>query len=131
VVGHFDLIRIYDAHYPDHLSLPAVWGRICRNLEFIQKNGLVLDFNLKALSKGASEPYVSAPILRQALDMGIAVVPGDDSHGIASVGGHIEKGIEILVAAGADTQWLKPIDIKKKIIFENQKGRSNIEYPRP
>lgn len=113
VVGHFDLIRIYDSRYFEHLNLPSVWRRICRNLEFIRSHGLILDFNLKALTKGATEPYVSASILKQALKMGIAMVPGDDSHGVSSVGGNIEKGIEILVAAGANTHWMKPVDVGK------------------
>ncbi|MGD9211214.1 MAG: histidinol-phosphatase [Desulfobacteraceae bacterium] len=108
VVGHFDLIRIFDSNYNDHLLLPEVWQRICRNLEFIRKNDLILDFNLRALSKGAKEPYVAVPILKQALSLGIALVPGDDSHGVASVGENIEKGITQLISAGANTQWIRP-----------------------
>lgn len=113
VVGHFDLIRIFDPLYAAHLTLQPVWERICRNLEFIRAHGLIMDFNLKALSKGAVEPYVSAAILKQALSMGIAMVPGDDSHGVSSVGNHIEKGIEILEAMGGDTRWLRPVDVHR------------------
>jgi len=111
VVGHFDLIRIFDPNYLEHLVLPQVWERICRNLEFIRTNGLILDFNLRALSKGAEEPYVSKPILKKALSMGIAVVPGDDSHGVDSVGGHMDRGIEILSACGAATRWKRPVEV--------------------
>ena len=112
VVGHFDLIRIFDANYLEHLLLPLVWKRICRNLELIRREGLILDYNLRALSKGAAEPYVAAPILKQALSMGIALVPGDDSHGVASVARDYEKGIETLIASGAPTNWLRPVDVK-------------------
>ncbi len=110
VVGHFDLIRIFDDDYARHLCLPAVWKRIMRNLEFIRKKDMILDFNLRALSKGAAEPYVSAPILKQALSLGIAVVPGDDSHGVMSVGSNIEKGIDILTQLDGATQWAEPVD---------------------
>ena len=112
VVGHFDLIRIFDANYSEHLLLPLVWKRICRNLELIRTEGLILDYNLRALSKGAVEPYVAAPILKQAISMGIALVPGDDSHGVASVAGDYEKGIETLIAFGASTDWPRPVDVK-------------------
>jgi histidinol-phosphatase (PHP family) len=112
VVGHFDLIRIFDVNYLEHLLLPLVWNRICRNLELIRTEGLILDYNLKALSKGAMEPYVAAPILKQALSMGIALVPGDDSHGVDSVARHYEEGIETLIAFGASTDWLRPVDVK-------------------
>ena len=111
VVGHFDLIRIFDDDYTRHLKLPAVWERIVRNLKYIQEKKMILDFNLRALSKGAVEPYVAAPILKTALSLGIAVVPGDDSHGVASVGCNIEEGIHILQQSGADTHWVKPVDV--------------------
>ena len=112
VVGHFDLIRIFDANYLDHLLLPLVWKRICRNLEFIRQEGLILDFNLRALSKGAVEPYVARPILKQALSMGIALVPGDDSHGVAGVAKGFEEGINVLKANNAPINWIRPIDIR-------------------
>ena len=38
----------------------------------------------------------------------IAVVPGDDSHGLASVGAHMETGIAILAEMGFDTDWRQP-----------------------
>jgi histidinol-phosphatase (PHP family) len=109
VVGHFDLIRIFDADYPRRMGLPAVQARIRRNLERIRELGLILDFNLAALSKGASEPYLAAPILVQARDLGIAVVPGDDAHGVDTVGRHMTEGIKRLARLGFDTDWPVPI----------------------
>ena len=35
-------------------------------------------------------------------------VPGDDSHGVAGVGLHLEKGIEILKQTGFSTNWQIP-----------------------
>jgi histidinol-phosphatase (PHP family) len=108
VVGHFDLIRIFDSGYRQTIALPEVAWRIRRNLSRIRQLDLILDFNVRALAKGADEPYVCGPILGQALDMGIAVVPGDDSHGLATVGLHIAEGIRILQRQGADLRWRLP-----------------------
>lgn len=108
VVGHFDLIRLFDPDYPQHLKMPAVWQRIRRNLELIKQLELILDFNLRALLKGATEPYISRPILQLARELGIAVVPGDDSHGVSSVGGKMDLGIDLLLELGLSTDWQKP-----------------------
>ncbi|MBF0469662.1 MAG: histidinol-phosphatase, partial [Desulfamplus sp.] len=86
VVGHFDLVRIFDEDYPQRLLKPEIWHCITRNLALIRQKNIVMDFNLRALMKGASEPYISAPILAEAKKMGIAVVPGDDSHGASDTG---------------------------------------------
>ena len=108
VVGHFDLIRIFDPDYPRRLKLSGVAQRVRRNLEQIKGHDLILDLNLRALSKGASEPYPMRWILQQALEMGIAVVPGDDSHSADTAGLHIDAAIHMLQQLGADTNWRKP-----------------------
>ena len=108
VVAHFDLIRIFDSAYRRQIMRPEVQNRIRRNLEAIRDFGLILDFNVAALKKGASEPYVCQPILVQARYLGLAVVPGDDSHGVAQVGLHLDEGIAILQRMGFDTRWPKP-----------------------
>ncbi|MFT5699929.1 MAG: histidinol-phosphatase (PHP family) [Desulforhopalus sp.] len=108
VVGHFDLIRIFDTDYKARLLQPEILRRIKRNLEFIKEFDLILDLNLRSLVKGADEPYITQSILKLAFDMGIAVVPGDDSHGIASVGGYMETGIALLETLGFTTDWKTP-----------------------
>lgn len=108
VVGHFDLIRLFDPDYKVRMRKPEIAKRITRNLETVAKLGLILDFNLRALRKGASEPYVSADILREALEVGVALVPGDDSHGISEVGNFMSHGIDVLVSAGGNTEWQIP-----------------------
>ena len=108
VIGHFDLIRIHDPHYKARLAKPEIAARIDRNLQLIADRGLILDFNLAALSKNMDEPYISANILKKALEMGIAVVPGDDSHSVDSVGRHLDTGINILTGMGFSTDWQRP-----------------------
>jgi len=108
VVGHFDLIRIHDTNYLKRWEVPAIRDRAVRNLEQIKALGLILDLNVRALAKGAVEPYVSTPWLEIAIQEGIAIVSGDDSHGVASVGMYIDVGINQLVARGSSTNWTKP-----------------------
>jgi histidinol-phosphatase (PHP family) len=108
VVGHFDLIRIFDRSYKQRLLRPEIMARVKRNLQLIHELDLIMDFNLRSLLKGADEPYISRVILEMALTMGIAVVPGDDSHGLASVGANMEKGIAILQDLGCNTAWREP-----------------------
>jgi len=109
VVGHFDLIRIFDTDYEKRLLLPQIVQKINRNLTLIKELNLVMDFNLRALSKGAKEPYITSSILKKAGELGIRVVPGDDSHGVKEAGCHVGKAIEILKALGFATLWPDPV----------------------
>jgi histidinol-phosphatase (PHP family) len=108
VVGHFDLIRIFDSDYKKRLLRPEIMDRIKRNLQLICDLGLIMDFNLRSLLKGADEPYISRVILEMAVEMGIAVVPGDDSHGLDSIGINLEKAVAILRELGYSTDWREP-----------------------
>ncbi len=47
--------------------------------------------------------------LERAKEMGIAVVPGDDSHRVSGVGAHVADGIRILEEMGFDTNWKPPV----------------------
>jgi histidinol-phosphatase (PHP family) len=110
VVGHFDLIRIFDQDYRDRIVQEQVMVKVKRNLELIKDYDLILDFNLRSLHKGALEPYVCAPILDMVRDYEIKIVPGDDSHGVSSVGNYFDQGVELLRAHGISTDWARPID---------------------
>lgn len=107
VVGHFDLIRKFDPQYPHTLGVPAVLESITRNLMLIAHKGCIMDFNLRGFDK-TSEQYPCMPVLEQALSMGIPVVPGDDSHGVSSVGRNYDRGLALLRELGADTDWTRP-----------------------
>ncbi len=110
VVAHFDLIRIFDKDYQQRWQVPAIHRRIQRNLQAMADMDLILDLNVAALRKGADEPYISGPILEIARDMGIAVVPGDDSHSAALTGACIDEGITLLKKMGFPPRWRKPVD---------------------
>ncbi len=108
VVGHIDLIRIFDSDYLSRLKYTDIWDRIVRNIEFVKKHDLILDYNIRSLIKGGKEPYVTTAILELALEMGIAVVPGDDSHGVDSIGVNIDGAMINLKNLGFKTNWQKP-----------------------
>ena len=108
VVGHFDLVRVFDPDYPRRWQVPAIRDRAYRNLGRIAELDLILDFNVSPLRRRQTEPYVSAPWLERAVELGIPLVPGDDSHGVDSVAANVERGIEILRSAGASTAWRRP-----------------------
>ncbi len=113
VVGHFDLIRIFDPNYRERLQKPEIEKRIVRNLQLIKKYDLIMDFNIRSLLKGADEPYITGSILKKARDLDIAVVPGDDSHGLANIHINMDLAINTLTEYGFDTNWKKP----KRIIY--------------
>ncbi|MFZ0612235.1 MAG: histidinol-phosphatase [Desulfobacterales bacterium] len=108
VVGHFDLVRIFDPSYPATIALPSVQARVRRNLELVRSLGAIMDVNVRAIAKGAAEPYPMRSILAQAVELGIPAVPGDDSHGVDTVGRHIDSAIAVLRDLGADMNWRKP-----------------------
>ena len=107
VVGHFDLIRIFDPDYLHTLQHPEVWRRVQRNLDFIAEKGLILDFNMRGFDKTA-EQYPSRPVLKAALQRGVHVVPGDDSHGVSSVARNYDRGVALLAELGHHCQWQRP-----------------------
>lgn len=113
VVGHFDLIRIFDASYRERLQKPEIVARMRRNLALIKELDLILDFNLRALYKGALEPYISNSILKMVSDYEIKIVPGDDSHGLSTVGNYFDQGVSILQDHGFSTDWVEPQTIRK------------------
>jgi histidinol-phosphatase (PHP family) len=107
VVGHFDLVRIFDPDYLNTLQLPNVWARVERNLAYIAEQELIMDFNLRGFDK-STEQYPSTPVLKRALELGASIVPGDDSHGVNSVGRNYERGVALLAELGHSCQWAEP-----------------------
>ncbi len=108
VVGHFDLIRIFDQEYRTRLKKPEIHKRVIRNLELVKELDLILDFNLRSLQKGADEPYITESILQIVKEMDLLIAPGDDSHGRDNIHQFMDQGIKILQDHGFNTEWPKP-----------------------
>lgn len=108
IVGHFDLVRIFDPDYEHRLVLTEIEKKVDRNLELIRSMGLFLDFNLRPLARGEKKPYIADSILEKARRMGIGLVPGDDSHGVDEAGGHVRSAVRFLHEKGFNTKWPVP-----------------------
>ena len=108
VVGHFDLIRIFDPDYRRRLAQPEMIEIMHRNLALVKELDLILDFNLRALYKGAAEPYITDSILDMVKELEIGIAPGDDSHGLSTVGNYFDQGVSILQQHGISTNWEQP-----------------------
>jgi len=109
IVGHFDLIRIYDKAFKKRVLHPRIDQKIRRNLALIKELDLVMDFNLRPLARGEKEPYITDSILKTARKMEIHVVPGDDSHGVNEAGRHVKEAVRILDTLGFGTKWPDPV----------------------
>ena len=107
MVGHLDLIRIYDPGYRERMERPEIRDRIRRNLERIKELDLILDCNCRSIEKDG-EPYPARSILLRARELRITVVPGDDSHSVATVGLGIKAGITFLRELGFKTDQRLP-----------------------
>jgi histidinol-phosphatase (PHP family) len=108
VVGHFDLVRIHDPDYTTRVRQPDIARKIDRNLDLIKDLGLAIDLNLRPLERGEAEPYPTKSILEKIRSRQIPMVPGDDSHGVAQAGKHVNTGIRLLEKMGFDTKWPVP-----------------------
>ena len=108
VVGHFDLVRIFDPDYEQRLLRPNIAKKIERNLALVKSLGLVLDFNLRPLARGETKPYIAGSILDMAREMDLCLVPGDDSHSAAEAGSHVDKAVALLKSRGFCTLWPEP-----------------------
>jgi len=108
VVGHFDLIRIYDPGFEARLGKPEIAKRIQRNLSVIRDLGLVLDYNLRPLARGEKMPYLAPAILARAKALGIPVVPGDDAHSKEQAGMFVDRAVQSLKEMGFSTHWPRP-----------------------
>ena len=102
-----DLNRIRDPDWVARLARPAVASRIRRNLERMRELGLILDCNCRLLPRGG-ETYPASAILQMARELGVAVLPGDDSHSAAAAGLGIPEGIALLKRLGFSTDWPHP-----------------------
>lgn len=107
VVGHLDLIRIHDPGWRERLGKPGIAVRIRRNLQKMRELSLILDCNCRLLPEGG-ETYPAREILLWARELGVAAVPGDDSHSPAEAGRGIREGIELLKNLGFATDWPLP-----------------------
>ncbi|KAH9908434.1 histidinol-phosphatase [Xylariomycetidae sp. FL2044] len=107
VVGHFDLIRLFDSDWKRDVrtTWPGVWERIRRNLRVVAGYGGWLECNSSALRKGMPEPYPCRVIAEEWLSLGGKFTLSDDSHGIAQLGTNYGRALGYLSSLGVSSVW--------------------------
>lgn len=104
VVGHFDLIRLFE---PDEIDpttgkhmhdvcmerdWPEVWKQVVSNIKFAASYGALFELNSAAFRKGWSTPYPKEDVARAIMEHGESrFCLSDDCHSIAQVGLNYDK----------------------------------------
>ena len=110
VVGHFDLIRLFDdplevdpttGKQIKDISLekdwPEVWALVVRNIKEVFAYGGLFEINSAAIRKGWTTPYPRKDIANAIIQYGGArFCLSDDSHGLKQVGLNFHKAWEYL-----------------------------------
>lgn len=95
VIGHFDLIRLFELDEIDpttgiNRSLehdwPDVWELVQRNIKFVVSYGGLFELNSSAIRKGWSTPYPQEDIARAVIALGGKFCLSDDSHAYNQIG---------------------------------------------
>ena len=109
VVGHFDLIRMHDEGLSSALRDPQNQRENLEESREDQGPWVNPRFQSQGPSKraGLNPTYPDISWKWHWISASLAS-RGDDSHGVAGVGLHLEKGIEILTQTGFSTDWQLP-----------------------
>lgn len=103
VIGHFDLIRLFDIKDVDPTTgkphdeinirsdWPEVWALIERNIKLVVGYGGLFEINGAAIRKGWSCPYPQADIAKAILQLGGKFCLSDDSHSYGQIGLNFHK----------------------------------------
>lgn len=105
VIGHFDLIRLFQpsqevdsttgkfVHDIDiETDWPDVWELVVRNIKLVQLYGGLFELNSAAIRKGWTTPYPQGDICRAIIKFGDGkFCLSDDCHSIAQVGLNYHK----------------------------------------
>lgn len=113
IVGHFDLIRLFEPDETDpttgkHLSQicletdwPEVWDVIVGNIRLAKNCGALFELNSAAFRKGWNSPYPKKDVCGAIVDYGDArFCFSDDSHAVSQVGLNYRKLLDFTKSLG-------------------------------
>lgn len=90
VIGHFDLIRLFDSDVKTLDFIKANWTsvyqKILRNVKFAISYGGLFELNLAAIRKAWATPYPQVDICRLIISENGRFCLSDDAHSYAQVG---------------------------------------------
>ncbi len=113
VIGHFDLIRLYE---PDFSLSKKTWEKIKRNLAYGISYDALFEVNARAFKKKLNAPYPQAEILQKLLAMGGKITLGDDSHHPEEVGLNFDRLFHFLKAQDVSSIYALEKDDKGQLI---------------
>ena len=113
VIGHFDLIRLYE---PNFTLTEKIWVKIKRNLAYGISYDALFEINARAFKKKLNAPYPQAEILRMLLNMDGKITLGDDSHHPQEVGLNFDRLYQFLKAQNVSNIHVLEKDDKGELI---------------
>ena len=99
VIGHLDLVR-RNGQAMGPLDTPSIRSAARVALDEIQRAGSILDVNTAGYRKGLGSPYPAPWLVHEALERGIGLCFGDDSHSPDDVGAGIDEARLWLMSLG-------------------------------
>lgn len=141
VVSHFDLIRLFEKPETDRCELtgkllrdinieedwPDVWDAIKRNIDLLNTQGSLIEFNSAAIRKGWDTPYPKRDIVNLALNKGSRFCMSDDSHSIKQVGLNYNRVLEFIKSLGSQISAIYYWDLDKNgVKFVNHMSISDL-----
>lgn len=95
IIGHLDLVRIYDYHPAYDL------GHIYRELAAkIKKHDLVIELNTNGRNKPLNDFYPDPSFLHFFCEEGVGICVNSDAHYPSHVGQHFDEAYALLIKAG-------------------------------
>lgn len=92
VIGHFDLIRLFETTELVELSQwPEVYDQVVKNIQLVNSYGGLFELNSAAIRKGWDSPYPKPDMVKLILELGGKFCLSDDSHGLAQIGLNYHK----------------------------------------
>ncbi|MCI7485146.1 MAG: histidinol-phosphatase [Helicobacter sp.] len=101
VIGHFDLLKIFNNPPPQTLR-----PKIAQTLETIKQSGCIMEINASGLRKPCLEQYPSREILELAFSIGVPITFSSDAHAINHVGFGYETCKNLALDIGYKSIWV-------------------------
>lgn len=103
VVGHFDLIRLYEQEEVDiQNQWPEVWNQIVGNIAMVVKYGGIFECNSAAIRKGWKGSYPQKDIMEEILRQKGKICLSDDAHSLEQVGLNYGRMLEYMEGVGVE-----------------------------
>lgn len=119
VIGHFDLIRLFDAEV-DKVDLqtdwPEVWQLAVDNIKLVVEYGGLFELNSAAIRKGWNCPYPRSDIAKAIIDNGGRFCLSDDSHGLKQIGLNYAKVLKYVQDHGVEHLYYLDIENGQTVV---------------